>query len=49
MLLILVVAVWALMLGISPGLALIAAALALIVLDRFEPALVTRLIGHEAG
>ncbi len=49
MLLILVVAVWAMVLGVSPGLALVAVALALFVLDRFQPTLITRLLGREAG
>ena len=44
-----VIAVWAMVFGVSPGLALVAAALALLVLDRFHPTLITRLLRREAG
>ena len=44
-----VVIVWALVLGLSPGLALIGGALTLLLLDRLNPTLTDRLLGGEGG
>ena len=43
------VIVWAIVLGISPGLALIAIALAVLAIDRYDPALLDRLLRREGG
>ena len=47
MTLVLLVIVGALLLAASPGLALIAAALAFLALDRLDPHLADRLLGHH--
>jgi len=44
-----VVIVWAIVLGISPGLALIAIALAVLAIDRYDQTLLDRLLGREGG
>jgi hypothetical protein len=44
-----VVIVWAMALGISPGLALIAIPLAVLAIDRYDPALIDRPSSREAG
>jgi hypothetical protein len=44
-----VVIIWALVLGISPGTALIAGALTLLILERVRPTLVDRVLGREGG
>jgi hypothetical protein len=43
------VIVWALVLGFSPGLALIGGALTLLIVDGLHPTLIDRLVGREAG
>lgn len=42
------VVLWAMVLGVSPGLALIAIPLTVFALDRYDPAVADRLTGHEA-
>ena len=42
--LVLVVAVWAMLLGLSPGLAIIAFALAVLILDRLDAGILDRLL-----
>ena len=49
MMLMLTLVVWAMVLGTSPGLALIAVALTVLVVDRFDPAIIDRLLGRGAG
>jgi len=44
-----VVLVWAMVLGISPGLALIAIPLAVLAIDRYDTTLLDRLLGREGG
>lgn len=44
MLLIAAVVVWAIVLGVSPGLALIAGALGALALDRYDPSILDRII-----
>ena len=44
-----VVIVWALILGISPGLALIAIPLAVLAVDRYDPALLDRVSSRWTG
>jgi hypothetical protein len=44
-----VVIVWAMVLGISPGLALIAVPLAVLAIDRYDPTLLDRLLRREDG
>lgn len=44
-----VVIVWAIILGISPGMALIAIPLALLAIDRYDPALLDRLSNRHTG
>jgi hypothetical protein len=43
-----VVIVWAMVLGISPGLALIAIPLAVLAIDRYDPTLLDRLSSRAA-
>lgn len=40
---------WAMVLGTSPGLALIAVALTVLFVDRFDPAILDRLLGRADG
>jgi hypothetical protein len=47
MLLVAAIAVWALVLGFSPGLALIAITLTVLALDRYDPALIDRFVIRE--
>ena len=44
-----VVLVWAMVLGISPGLALIVIPLAVLAIDRYDQSLLDRLLGREGG
>ena len=43
------VVVWALVLGISPGLALLAIPLTVLAIDRYDPALLDRLLSRWTG
>ena len=43
------VIVWAMVFGISPGLALIAIPLAVLIIDRYDPALLDRLTSSDTG
>ena len=44
-----VVIIWARVLGISPGLALIAIPLTVLAIDRYDPTLLDRLLSREGG
>jgi hypothetical protein len=44
-----VVLVWAMVLGISPGLALIAIPVAVLAIDRYDPTLLDRLLRRDTG
>ena len=46
---ILVVVIWALVLGVNPAVALIGSALTVLILDRYDPRLMDRILSHWHG